>query len=188
MKVVETDRLILREFSLNDAPFILELVNDPSWLQFIGDRDVHTMAEARLYLQTGPLDSYQRFGFGLYLIRQKIEETPIGMCGFVKRPSLPAVDIGYALLPQFTGQGFAFEAATAVMAHGKTALGLKRLGRRQCIAMVNRLSGSSFDCARRAPRSLASSCWCRAAGPKALLAGFRTPTRSFTVSAGASTT
>lgn len=127
MKVVETERLILREFILTDAPFILELVNDPSWLQFIGDRDVHTMAEARLYLQTGPLDSYQRFGFGLYLIRQKIEETPIGMCGFVKRPSLPDVDIGYALLPQFTGQGFASEAATAVINYGKTALGLKRL-------------------------------------------------------------
>ena len=127
MKVVETERLILREFSLTDAPFILELVNDPSWLQYIGDRDVHSVAEARLYLQTGPLDSYQRFGFGLYLTRLKREETPIGMCGFVKRPSLPDVDIGYALLPQFAGQGFAFEAATAVMNYGKTALGLKRL-------------------------------------------------------------
>lgn len=127
MKVVETERLILREFSLNDAPFILELVNDPSWLQFIGDRDVHTLTEARLYLQTGPLDSYQRFGFGLYLTRLKKEGTPIGMCGFVKRPSLPHVDIGYALLPQFTGRGFAFEAATAVMNYGNTVLGLKRL-------------------------------------------------------------
>ncbi len=127
MKVVETERLILKEFNLTDAPFILELVNDPSWLQYIGDRDVHTMAEARLYLQTGPLDSYQRFGFGLYLTWLKKEETPIGMCGFVKRPSLPDVDIGYALLPQFTGQGFAFEAAIAVMNYGKTTLGLKRL-------------------------------------------------------------
>jgi len=127
MRILETKRLLLREFTQDDAPFILELVNDPAWLQFIGDRNVHTLAEAKSYLQTGPIDSYHRFGFGLYLVQLQADDVPIGMCGLIKRPSLPDVDIGFAFLPQYTGKGYAFEAATAVLTYAKTKLKLKRI-------------------------------------------------------------
>jgi RimJ/RimL family protein N-acetyltransferase len=88
---------------------------------------VRTLADAHKYLQEGPMASYQQFGFGLYLVQLKAGEVPIGMCGLIKRPSLTDVDIGFAFLPQFRGQGYAFEAATAVLNYAKTELGLKRI-------------------------------------------------------------
>lgn len=125
MKIVtETDRLQLCRLHLEDAPFILELVNDPSWIRYIGDRGINSLAQAEAYLQTGPMASYAERGFGLYLVRRKADGVRMGMCGLIKRPFLPHVDIGYALLPQFTGQGFAFEAATAVMHHARHDLNL----------------------------------------------------------------
>lgn len=124
MKVIETDRLQLCHFTLDDAPFVLELVNDPSWIQFIGDRGIRTLAQAEEYLQTGPMASYAENGFGLYLVQRKADDGRLGMCGLVKRPTLPHVDIGFAFLPQFTGQGYAFEAATAVLHHAQHDLKL----------------------------------------------------------------
>jgi len=122
--VAETERLRLRYFSLDDAEFILELVNDPSWIQFIGDRGIRTLAQAEDYLQNGPMASYAENGFGLYLVQRKVDLMRLGMCGLVKRPSLPHVDIGFAFLPQFTGQGYAFEAATAVLHYARHDLNL----------------------------------------------------------------
>ncbi|MFL6261593.1 MAG: GNAT family N-acetyltransferase [Thermoanaerobaculia bacterium] len=127
MKVLETERLILRRLSTGDAEFMLGLLNDPSWLRFIGDRGVRTLEDARAYILKGPVDMYDRLGFGLYLTELKDEGVPIGICGLVKRDSLEDVDIGFALLPGFWGQGYAFEAASAVMEYGKNALGLKRI-------------------------------------------------------------
>lgn len=124
MSIIETARLQLGHFTLDDAPFILELVNDPSWIQFIGDRGIRTLAQAEAYLQTGPMASYAKNGFGLYLVWRKADKVRLGMCGLVKRPSLPHIDIGFAFLPQFTGQGFAFEAATAVLHHARYDLNL----------------------------------------------------------------
>ncbi len=125
MKIIaETDRLQLRHLVLDDAPFILTLVNDPSWIQFIGDRGIRTVAQAEAYLQNGPMASYAENGFGLYLVERKEDSMRLGMCGLVKRPSLPHVDIGFAFLPQFTGQGYAFEAATAVLHHARHDLNL----------------------------------------------------------------
>ena len=125
MKVIaETDRLLLAHLSLEDAPFILELVNDPSWIRFIGDRGIRTVAQAEAYLREGPMASYAAHGFGLYLVRRKVDQVRMGMCGLVKRPSLPHTDIGYAFLPSFTGQGYAFEAATAVLHHARHELNL----------------------------------------------------------------
>jgi RimJ/RimL family protein N-acetyltransferase len=117
MNVSETTRLQLRHLTLDDASFILELVNDPSWILFIGDRGVRTLAQAVDYLQNGPMASYAENGFGLYLVQRKEDNMRLGMCGLVKRPSLPHIDIGFAFLPQFTGQGYAYEAATAVLHH-----------------------------------------------------------------------
>ncbi|GJM43097.1 MAG: N-acetyltransferase [Ardenticatenaceae bacterium] len=122
--IIETARLQLGHFSLDDAPFVLELVNDPSWIQFIGDRSIRRLAQAEAYLQNGPMASYAANGFGLYLVRRTVDGVCLGMCGLVKRPSLPHVDIGFAFLPQFTGQGYAFEAATAVLHHAQHNLNL----------------------------------------------------------------
>lgn len=127
MLILETDRLRLRELSLEDAPFILELVNEPSWLRFIGDRGVRDLDGARAYLQNGPMAMYARHGFGLYKVELKEDGTPMGMCGLLKRESLPEVDIGFAFFPRFWGQGYAREAALAVLSHGRTKWGLKRI-------------------------------------------------------------
>jgi len=127
MKALETDRLVLRRMSVEDAEFMLGLLNEPSWLRFIGDRGVRTLEDARAYVLKGPVDMYDRLGFGLYLTELKGEGVPIGICGLVKRDFLADVDIGFALLPGFWGQGYAYEAAAAVMEYAKEALGLKRI-------------------------------------------------------------
>jgi RimJ/RimL family protein N-acetyltransferase len=127
MKVLETDRLVLRRMSVDDAEFELRLLNEPSFLRFIGDRGVRTLEDARAYILKGPVDMYERLGFGLYITELKGEGVPIGICGLVKRDFLEDVDLGFAFLPGFWGQGYASEAAAAVMEHAKGALGLKRL-------------------------------------------------------------
>jgi RimJ/RimL family protein N-acetyltransferase len=127
MIVVETDRLTLRRLDLADAEFILRLLNDPSFLRFIGDRGVRTLDDARKYISNGPMASYERFGFGLYVTERKEDRVPIGICGLLKRDSLKDVDVGFALLPQFWSKGYAFEAASAVMAYGRSVLGLGRI-------------------------------------------------------------
>ena len=127
MIILETDRLILREFNTDDAAFILILLNNPSWLQFIGDRNVKTMVDAHKYLLNGPMKSYQENGFGLFMVEMKDSHTPIGMCGLIKREALVHVDIGFALLPEYAGNGYAFEVAAATLDHAKTKLGLNHI-------------------------------------------------------------
>jgi len=128
MNVLETERLVLRRLSADeDAAFILQLVNEPSWLRFIGDRGVKSLEDARGYILKGPTEGYRRFGFGLYLTALKRDGTPIGLCGLIKRDTLKDVDIGFAFLPAFWGQGYAYEAAAAVVAHGKRDFGLRRI-------------------------------------------------------------
>lgn len=113
--------------SLNDAEFIVELLNDASFLRFVGDKGVRTVADARQYILTGPMDSYERNGFGLWLVELKGPNTPVGMCGLLKRETLTDVDIGFAFLPQYRSNGYAFESAAAVMAYGRNVLGLRRV-------------------------------------------------------------
>jgi RimJ/RimL family protein N-acetyltransferase len=127
LKVLETDRLILRWLSTVDAEFILRLLNEPSFLRFIGDKGVRTLDDARNYILNGPVDMYNRLGFGLYLTELKDGGLPIGICGLIKRDGLEDVDIGFAFLPKFWAKGYAYEAAAAVIAYGKTALGLNRI-------------------------------------------------------------
>lgn len=127
MKVCETERLILRQLTTDDAAFILELLNEPSFLQNIGDKGVRTIDDACQYILSGPVASYERFGFGLYLVALKETLLPIGICGLLKRDGLEDVDIGYAFLPRFWSKGYAFEAASAVLALGRETLGLKRI-------------------------------------------------------------
>ncbi len=113
--ILETDRLTIRQLTLADAPFIVELVNTPGWLRFIGDRNIKTNEQAETYLTNGPMASYAQNGFGLYGVELKSEKKLIGMCGLIKRETLPYPDIGFAFLPDCMGKGFAFEAANAVM-------------------------------------------------------------------------
>ncbi|HEX8492495.1 MAG TPA: GNAT family N-acetyltransferase [Pyrinomonadaceae bacterium] len=127
MKVLETDHLILRRLTGEDSEFILELLNDPSWLRFIGDKGLKTLDAARDYILQSMVAMYERLGFGLYLTELKGEGVPIGICGLIKRDSLEDVDIGFAFLPKFRGKGYAYESASAVMAYGRRAFGLNRL-------------------------------------------------------------
>ena len=127
MNVLETDRLVIRKFSTDDAEFILELLNEPSFLHFIGDKGVRTLADAREYILQGPMASYELHGFGLYLTVLKEGAVPIGMCGLLKRESLADVDIGFAFLPGFWSRGYALESAQAVKIYGLNTLGLKRI-------------------------------------------------------------
>jgi RimJ/RimL family protein N-acetyltransferase len=127
MKILETDRLILRHLSKADAPFMLALMNEPDFHRFVGDRGLKTVEDAAGYLAEKILPSYSRFGFGFYRVELKPCGTPIGICGLVKRETLEWVDIGFSFLESYRGKGYAFEAARAVMLYGQTILGLARI-------------------------------------------------------------
>ncbi|MGE5244625.1 MAG: GNAT family N-acetyltransferase [Betaproteobacteria bacterium] len=127
MNVIETERLLLRRLTVEDAAFILDLLNQPSFLRFIGDKNVRTLDAAREYILNGPVASYDRLGFGLYLTVRKTDEAPLGICGLVKREGLEDVDLGFAFLPQFWSKGYAFESASAVLAYARATLGLARI-------------------------------------------------------------
>jgi len=125
--ILETERLVLRWFDIKDAPFILELVNDPAWIQFIGDKRIKNLDDAKKYILNGPVDMYNKMGFGLYLVERKEDLTPLGMCGLIKRDSLEDVDIGFAFLEKFRSKGYGFESASAVIDYGVQNLGMKRI-------------------------------------------------------------
>ncbi|SDM24854.1 Protein N-acetyltransferase, RimJ/RimL family [Catalinimonas alkaloidigena] len=127
MTRLETDRLVLTELTLADAPFMLHLLNTPAWLQYIGDRGVRTVDQAETYLLKGALRSYETSGFGFYRTALKTDDTPIGICGLVKRDFLDDVDIGFAFLPAYVGQGYGFEAAQATLTYATQTLGFRRL-------------------------------------------------------------
>ncbi len=123
-RICETGRLRLREFTVQDAPFIIDLLNSEKWLQFIGERNVKTEPQAKAYLENGPLTSYREHGFGLWAVELKPENTLIGMCGLLKRETLNHPDIGFALLPQYMGKGYGLEVARATMLVAKDTLKL----------------------------------------------------------------
>jgi RimJ/RimL family protein N-acetyltransferase len=127
VKILETERLVLRELCAGDAEFILQLVNEPAWLQYIGDKGIRTVEAAREYIQKGPVPMYARFGFGLWLVELKQQTVPIGICGLIKRETLEDVDIGFAFLTSYWRKGYGFESASATLAHGRKVFGLKRI-------------------------------------------------------------
>ena len=115
---IETSRLTLRWLDVTDADFIFQLVNDPQWLRFIGDKQVTDLDRARRYIEDGPRAMYRQFGFGLNRVASKDSDTPIGICGLLQRDSLLQPDLGFAFLPEYRGQGYAWEAADAILQHG----------------------------------------------------------------------
>jgi RimJ/RimL family protein N-acetyltransferase len=136
--VIETERLLLKRMGAQDAPFMLQLLNEPSFIRNIGDRGVRTVDAARSYIAAGPVASYERFGFGLYLVCARDGE-PMGICGLLKRDALEDPDIGFAFLPPFWSQGYAFEAASAVKRHARDVFGLRRV-----VAIVDQDNSASI--------------------------------------------
>lgn len=127
MKILETERLKLRRITTYDSPFIIELLNDPSFIKNIGDKKVRTKEDAHKYILNGPVSSYEKFGFGLYLVELKDSGLSIGICGLIKRDNLNDVDVGFAFLPGYWYKGYAFESASAVVEYGRKNFGLKRI-------------------------------------------------------------
>lgn len=145
-----TERLQLRELTPADSAFIRRLLNEPSFLRFIGDRGVRSDADAANYLLRGPMASYARHGHGLLRVGLRADDTPVGICGLVQRDTLPQPDIGFAFLPEHWSQGFAFEAAAAALRHGRDMLGLEEVlaivtpGNERSVALLGRL-GLRFE-------------------------------------------
>ena len=127
LEVLRTDRLVLRWLTVDDAAFIHELMNDPDWLRYIGDRGIRTVEDAADYLVNGPMAMYAQHGFGLFRVELRVGGTPIGICGLIKRDALEDVDIGFAFLPRFRARGYAREAAAATLEYGMRTLGLSRV-------------------------------------------------------------
>jgi RimJ/RimL family protein N-acetyltransferase len=127
MTFITTDRLEIRYITGEDFHFIFRLLNEPSWIKYIGDKGIKTEDDAKNYIETGPLQMYKDYGFGLYLVTLKETGVPIGLCGLIKRPSLDNIDLGYAFLPEFTGKGYAFEATKAVLQYGKEQLSIDKI-------------------------------------------------------------
>ena len=125
--MIETPRLLVRPITVDDAPFILTLLNELSFLRYIGDKQVRNLEDARQYILNGPVASYERHGFGLCLMELRESHTLAGMCGILKRDELPEPDIGFALLPDFWNKGLAFEAATAVLNDARERLNIQRV-------------------------------------------------------------
>lgn len=127
MVIIETERLILSHLAAGDAAFVLELLNEPSFIRYIGDKGVRTLDDARRYIADGPVKSYEVNGFGLNLVQLKASNTPIGICGVLRRDTLPDPDIGFAFLPSYWNRGYALESAVAVMTHARETVGLPRI-------------------------------------------------------------
>jgi [ribosomal protein S5]-alanine N-acetyltransferase len=125
--ILETERLRLRRVTEEDAGFILSLLNEPSFIQNIGDKGVRTLDDARGWVRTGPNASHEQHGFGLDLVELRDSGTPIGFCGLLKRDHLEHPDVGYAFVPEFWSLGYAVESAAAVVKHAREVLGLGRL-------------------------------------------------------------
>jgi [ribosomal protein S5]-alanine N-acetyltransferase len=149
--ITSTERLNLREFTLEDAKFIIKLLNTEGWIKYIGDRNIATAEDAKAYLSKGILKGYLEKGFGFYLVELKDNKTPIGMCGLIQRDSLPHTDIGFAYLPEFEGKGYAFEAANATMVLAKerfkldTILAITLPSNERCISLLEKIGMKKID-------------------------------------------
>jgi RimJ/RimL family protein N-acetyltransferase len=127
MDILKTNRLTLQQLVLSDASFILGLLNEPSFHKYIGDKGVRKQKGALQYLRDGPIASYKNNGYGLYLVKETISDSSIGICGLKKREDLDIPDLGYAFLEKYWGQGYATEAGNAVLNYSREELKLARI-------------------------------------------------------------
>lgn len=126
-KSFETPRLTLKPTSIEDAAFVLELFNSPKWLRYIGDRNVHSIEDAKAYISAKIYPQLQRLGYANYTVIRKSDGIKMGSCGLYDREGLEGIDIGFAFLPDFEGQGFAFEAARKVLDFADDVFGIERI-------------------------------------------------------------
>jgi len=158
MIIIETNRLMVRQLCPEDAPFILALTNTAGWLQYIGDRGVRNIADAENYISSGPMASYAKSGHGLCLAVSKETGMPLGICGIIKRDTLEDRDLGFAFMPQYTGNGYALEAAAAILQHAREKLNIQRIvaitleSNSRSIGLLTKL-GFSFEKKVRLPGS-----------------------------------
>ena len=147
---LETERLLLRRVTLDDAGLMLAIWNDPAFVRHVGDRGVRTIEAAEKALQEGAFRLYAQYGYGPYCVTRKSDGTQIGICGLFRRDILDDPDIGFGLLPDYCGNGYACEAATAVVSHARDDLGIRRLtaivspGNLASIGLIEKL-GLAFD-------------------------------------------
>ena len=127
MTIFHTARLALHEFTTVDAAFIIELLNSESYIKYIGRRNIHTPEEAKKYIADNFEKSYTEKGFGFYVMELISDKSPIGICGIVKRDWLDDVDLGFALLPEYEGKGYANEASQAMLDYSLTVLNIKKI-------------------------------------------------------------
>lgn len=120
---LSTERLTLRRAEATDTAFIVELVNDPGWLEYIGDRGIHTTAAALTYIEDKLWAAEAQHGYAMGILTRRDSGQPVGAAGFLRRDFLPHPDIGYALLTAHAGQGYATEICHALMAQGRSQFG-----------------------------------------------------------------
>ncbi len=126
-KFFETERLFLKPMDEKDAAFLLQVVNSPKWLQYIGDRNLHTEEEAAAYIKEKITTQLDRLGYGNNVVIQKENNIPVGACGLYDRPGLPVVDIGFAFLEKYEGKGYGFESASRLLQAGKEDFGIEKV-------------------------------------------------------------
>lgn len=120
MSIITTDRLTLREVLLDDSPFILSLISEAAWRQFISDHSITTLEETERYIEERLISLYKKWNYGLWLVELKSNQQALGICGLVRRPTLPTMDLGFGFRQQFWGQGYAYEAAVACQHYAHT--------------------------------------------------------------------
>ncbi|MDB4534666.1 GNAT family N-acetyltransferase [Vicingaceae bacterium] len=125
--MIETDRLNLRLFDTNDSAFVFRLMNEPDWLRFIGDRGINSIDDAVVCIRDRLIASFAESGIGMYLVELKDTRVPVGMCGLIDRDSIEGIDLGFALLKEYEGNGYAYESAAAVMQNVPVELGIEKL-------------------------------------------------------------
>jgi RimJ/RimL family protein N-acetyltransferase len=166
MNILETGRLRLRTIEVEDAAFYYELVNDPTWLEFIGDKGIRSVEGARVAIIDGPRAMQQRCGHSLYVMERKSDGRTLGLCGLIQRDALPAADIGYAIRPAFFGQGYTYEAAVAVLAYARERLGMRRVlgltapGNAKSIRLLQKLGLSYVETKPLPPDDRTTNIYC----------------------------
>lgn len=132
MEILSTERLVISKITLNEASFIRELMNDKDWIQNIGDRGVRTLEDAEAYIKDKFFTSYEKYGYGFYVISLKSTTDRIGTVGLIDREGIEGIEIGYGMLPAFRGKGYALEAAQAIFSYAQNTLGIEKI-----VAIVN---------------------------------------------------
>lgn len=125
--MIETERVLLQEVTSEDKSFLFELMNTASWIQYIGDRNIRTVEDAEEYIEKNIRKAYQEYGLGMYKMVSKENDKPMGLCGLLKRDYLNSIDIGFAILPEYEGKGYTYEAAKAVRDFGFNTLKTEKI-------------------------------------------------------------